>query len=162
MNTCSEGENCYCIISPKSLSTTDIIGVEALLRWQNPARGLVSPAIYPNCRRKWIVPIGDFCALPALKIRFGRQMDCPVKMAVNLSARQFKQQNLVVVSAQGNKARCHLFRTRVDREPGYGKRSTGNRYLAAIAWHGHHSFTGRFWHGYSSLNYLETFSHPCT
>jgi len=71
--------------------------------WQNPARGLVSPAEFIPIAEEsgLIVPIGEWvCALPALKIRFGRQMDCPVKMAVNLSARQFKQQNLVEMVAQ--------------------------------------------------------------
>jgi len=56
-------------------------------------------------------------------------------MAVNLSARQFKQQNLVEMVAQV------LKETRLDAtyleleltESLVGKRSTGNRYLAAIA-----------------------------
>jgi len=152
-------ENC-CIISPKSLSTTDTSLV--VERWQNPARGLVSCRIYPNCRRKWSdrSDWGWVCALPALKIRFGRQMDCPVKMAVNLSARQFKQQNLVEMVAQVLKE-TRLDATYLELELTESLVMENVQQAIAILQQLHDMgitlSLDDFGTGYSSLNYLKRF-----
>jgi len=112
------------------------------------------------------VPIGNgFCALPALKIRFGRQMDCPVKMAVNLSARQFKQQNLVEMVAQVLKE-TRLDAIYLELELTESLVMENVQQAIAILQQLHDMgitlSLDDFGTGYSSLNYLETFSHPCT
>jgi len=87
-----------------SLHTGHIIGVEALVRWQNPARGLVSPAKFIPIAEETglIIPIGEWVLRTACAQSKAWQVDGlpAVKMAVNLSARQFKQQNLVEMVAQ--------------------------------------------------------------
>ena len=80
------------------LASGRVIGVEALVRWQHPQRGLVPPDLFIPIAEETglILPIGDFVLKTAC-----RQLNAwlseglpQVRMAVNLSARQFKQGNL--------------------------------------------------------------------
>lgn len=83
------------------LGTDRISGCEALLRWNHPERGLVSPAeIIPAAESSGlIVPIGEWVLREAC--REATTWPANLKVAVNLSAVQFKSRNLTqsVVSA---------------------------------------------------------------
>ena len=75
-----------------------IIGAEALIRWQHPSRGLVSPAIFiPLAEESGIiVPMGEWvlaetCRALARLAMAGR----PLRLAVNVSPRQFRQPDFV-------------------------------------------------------------------
>ncbi|WP_409268415.1 EAL domain-containing protein [Massilia sp. BHUDP2] len=76
-----------------------LVGFEALLRWTNPELGAVSPLDFvPIAERTGlIIPIGAWVLEQACRqmqdwaARFGR----PVKVAVNLSPRQFHQKSLL-------------------------------------------------------------------
>ncbi len=79
--------------------TGRIAAVEALIRWRHPIRGLVSPALFiPAAERTGqIIEIGDWVLREACA-----QSRCwldarliPVRVAVNLSARQFSDANLI-------------------------------------------------------------------
>jgi diguanylate cyclase (GGDEF)-like protein/PAS domain S-box-containing protein len=77
--------------------TGAITGAEALVRWRNPDLGMVSPADFIPIAEETglIVPIGEWvlhsaCAQAGAWHREGH----PISMAVNLSARQFRQSNL--------------------------------------------------------------------
>jgi diguanylate cyclase (GGDEF)-like protein len=79
--------------------TGKIAKMEALLRWQNPQIGLVSPYIFiPLAEENGsIVPIGEWvlktaCAQNKTWQNLGLE---PIKMSINLSVRQFQQPNLV-------------------------------------------------------------------
>ncbi len=83
-----------------NLRTNMITGVEALLRWRSPHRGLVSPAEFIPLLEETglIVPVGAWvlrtaCAQAAAWARAGLSM----KVAVNLSARQFRDNGLAAV-----------------------------------------------------------------
>ncbi|HEY9616936.1 MAG TPA: EAL domain-containing protein [Microcoleaceae cyanobacterium] len=87
-----------------NLVTGRIIGAEALLRWKNPSLGSVSPAKFIPVAEETglIVPIGEWvlqtaCA-QARAWRNASQM--PIRVSVNLSARQFKQANLLGMVTQ--------------------------------------------------------------
>jgi len=75
-----------------------VIGVEALLRWQHPERGMVSPAEFIPIAENGgqIIEIGEWVlrtACTQLKSWMDSGMP-PMMMAVNLSAVQFKQENI--------------------------------------------------------------------
>lgn len=81
-----------------SLQTGRIVGVEALLRWQHPDLGLVSPDEFiPIAETSGqIVAIGEWVLRQALG-QLRRWMDAglpPLTMGVNLSAVQFRQPHL--------------------------------------------------------------------
>ncbi|CAN7442205.1 EAL domain-containing protein [Pseudoduganella sp. LjRoot289] len=99
------------------LDSGRIIGAEALLRWQHPELGLVSPARFIGLAEETglIVPIGAWVLRTActqakawLEHSHGT---APLRMAVNLSARQFSQPDLVetigaVLAETGLPAAC--------------------------------------------------------
>jgi len=78
----------------------DVVGVEALLRWQHPERGWVAPATFIPVAEKTglIIPIGDWVLQQACELLQRWQSD-PLRnswsVAVNVSARQFRQQGFV-------------------------------------------------------------------
>jgi diguanylate cyclase (GGDEF)-like protein/PAS domain S-box-containing protein len=77
-----------------------IVGAEALLRWQHPGRGLVSPmAFIPLAEETGlIVPIGAWVlqlACAQLKAWQDDPQTRHLQLAVNISARQFRQPDLV-------------------------------------------------------------------
>ncbi|SFD03085.1 bifunctional diguanylate cyclase/phosphodiesterase [Massilia yuzhufengensis] len=76
-----------------------VIGFEALLRWDNPALGAVSPAQFvPIAERSGlIVPIGAWVLEEACRQmgEWSAQLGRPVKVAVNLSPRQLYQKSLL-------------------------------------------------------------------
>jgi diguanylate cyclase (GGDEF)-like protein/PAS domain S-box-containing protein len=85
------------------LASGQALGVEALLRWQHPQRGLLLPEIFIGIAEetRLIVPIGEWALRTACEqarawhARGFSQM----RMAVNLSALQFQQRNLVAAVA---------------------------------------------------------------
>ncbi|HET7369374.1 MAG TPA: EAL domain-containing protein [Gammaproteobacteria bacterium] len=80
------------------LATGRIIGVEALLRWQHPEKGMISPAEFiPVAEQSGlIVPIGEWVLREACRQNREWQLDrLPiVPIAVNISAVQFLRRTL--------------------------------------------------------------------
>jgi len=76
-----------------------VYGVEALLRWQSPERGLVSPTEFIGLAEVTglIVPIGAWVLRTACTqvVDWHRQGHQGLTLSVNLSARQFLQPDLV-------------------------------------------------------------------
>ncbi|MBT1072045.1 EAL domain-containing protein [Geobacter chapellei] len=75
-----------------------IIGMEALLRWQHPDMGLLGPDkfIYLAEDNGFIIPLGEWVLRAACKQNKAWQDAglTPVRVAVNLSSKQFGQQRL--------------------------------------------------------------------
>jgi diguanylate cyclase (GGDEF)-like protein/PAS domain S-box-containing protein len=77
-----------------------VVGVEALVRWQHPERGLVSPVDFIPLAEETglIVPIGGWVlrqACAQTQRWRSQHPDRPLKVSVNLSARQLEAPDLV-------------------------------------------------------------------
>jgi diguanylate cyclase (GGDEF)-like protein/PAS domain S-box-containing protein len=86
------------------LATNRVVGFEALVRWQHPTRGLISPLDFIPIAEGTglIVPLGRWVIAEACRqaVEWGvRDPDAmqPVKMAVNVSVRQFDRADLPAV-----------------------------------------------------------------
>lgn len=81
------------------LSETRLIGVEALIRWRHPETGMISPADFIPLLEETglIVPVGEWILRSACaQNRKWQEAGLPpVRIAVNLSAIQFQQADLV-------------------------------------------------------------------
>lgn len=81
------------------IATGEITGVEALVRWQHPEKGLLSPFKFISLAEETglIVPIGQWVLQSACRqLRAWRDSGLPpARIAVNLSARQFAHDELL-------------------------------------------------------------------
>ncbi len=80
------------------LASGAMIGMEALLRWSHPVRGMISPAEFIPALEDTglIVPVGDWVieeARAQLQEWAGKGL-APMPIAINLSAKQFRRRNL--------------------------------------------------------------------
>jgi diguanylate cyclase (GGDEF)-like protein/PAS domain S-box-containing protein len=98
------GEFVLCYQPQVDLDTGQIIGMEALIRWNKPGKGPINPAEF--------IPLAEQSGLITLIGEWGLETACaqnaawqregllPVRMAVNLSARQFRDENLTKTIAR--------------------------------------------------------------
>lgn len=148
-----------------SLRNGELIGMEALVRWRHPVRGLVSPVEFIPLAEKsgLIIPIGEWvlrtaCTQNQAWVAAGLSS---MAVAVNLSARQFEAQNIVALTAQ------------VLRETGLDPGFLELELTESAAMSNADAFVGMtkelkdlsislsiddFGTGYSSLSYLKRFS----
>ncbi len=84
--------------------TGEITQMEALLRWKHPELGLIAPGRFIPLAEEngLIVPIGEWVLRTACRQNCDWQAAGlpPIRVAVNLSARQLRQPNLVEMVAQ--------------------------------------------------------------
>jgi diguanylate cyclase (GGDEF)-like protein len=82
-------------------ASRNIIGMEALVRWHHPTLGFISPIEFIPLAEEngLILPLGEWVLRTACKQikEWNNQGFPPLKISVNLSARQFQQQNLFEV-----------------------------------------------------------------
>jgi diguanylate cyclase (GGDEF)-like protein/PAS domain S-box-containing protein len=81
------------------LETGRVVGVEALVRWAHPERGLVAPGEFIPVAEDTglIAPIGEWVLREACRQAHawqGEYGDAPIRMAVNLSGRQLTHEGL--------------------------------------------------------------------
>ena len=143
-----------------NLKSMRVNGFEALLRWHNPARGIVSPADFiPLAEEiRLIVPIGEWVIRTAC--REAARWPSPFNVAVNVSAVQFGSPTLVstIVSAL---AESGLDPRRLEVEITEGvllkEREAALVILRELRAMGVRVAMDDFGTGYSSLSYLHSF-----
>ena len=85
------------------LAMGQVVQMEALLRWHHPNLGLVSPPTFIPLAEETglIISIGEWVLRTACTqaVAWQRQVGCPIRMAVNLSARQLQHPDLVSLVA---------------------------------------------------------------
>jgi len=83
--------------------TEDIVGMEALIRWEHPELGMISPGFFIPLAEEsgLIIPIGEWILRAACRDthRWQVQHGLPLRIGVNLSPLQLRQPNLVQVVA---------------------------------------------------------------
>ena len=143
-----------------NLARNEIVGVEALIRWRHPERGLVSPGEFVPLAEEigFIVPLGEWVIRQACAT--AAKWPSNVKVAVNLSPAQFRSPGLVQVVMNALAAsglppdRLELEITEnVLLQDGEATLATLHR-LREV---GVHIAMDDFGTGYSSLSYLRSF-----
>ncbi|HEY3309256.1 MAG TPA: EAL domain-containing protein [Desulfuromonadaceae bacterium] len=99
MRKALEREEFFLVYQPQvDVRSGRIVGMEALLRWQHPDMGLLAPDrfIYLAEETGFIIPIGEWVLRTACRqTKAWQDEGLPhVRVAVNLSVKQFDQQNL--------------------------------------------------------------------
>jgi len=146
------------------LATRRPIGAEALLRWNHPERGFVSPAEFIPVLEEsgLIVQVGEWAIRRACDdLRAWQSAGCEVAWAsVNLSARQFRQHDLdkrirAIVNAAGidpASLELEITESQLVADPDHGI-----RVMRALCDAGLRIAIDDFGTGYSSLAYLTRF-----
>ncbi len=150
------------------VSTGRVLGVEALLRWQHPKRGLIPPIEFVPVAEDTglIVPIGAWVLETACRqARAWQQAGVPrLTVAVNLSARQFKHQDLLAV-VRDALAATGIDPSQLELEVTESllmeDTSRTAQVLQALRDEGVTISLDDFGTGYSSLNYLKNFPIDC-
>lgn len=148
----------------RGLADGALAGAEALLRWEHPELGSVPPAEFVPLLEETglIVPVGEWVLGQVCKdmVRLERANALPPRMSVNLSARQFHQQDLAERVATILE-RHHIAAARLTLEitesllmsdPEKSVRSLQQLKNAGV-----HVAVDDFGTGYSSLSYLKKF-----
>lgn len=93
---------------PRVTTGARIVGVEALLRWSHPEKGLVEPAHFIAALEETglIVPVGAWVLREACRQTkaWARAGHAPLRVSVNLSSRQFRNESLVASVAEALQA----------------------------------------------------------
>jgi EAL domain-containing protein (putative c-di-GMP-specific phosphodiesterase class I) len=148
------------------LETRRIVGLEALIRWQHPERGLVPPTefILQAEESAMILPIGDWGLAEACNQIRAWNCDNPcnrsLRVCVNLSARQFSRQGLadhvesLLIESGCSSHQLGLEMTESSLIPNM---STALGVLTGLRALGVSLLMDDFGTGYSSLNHLHSF-----
>ncbi|MGB0133750.1 EAL domain-containing protein [Dokdonella sp.] len=80
-------------------ASEDIVGMEALIRWEHPELGMISPGFFIPLAEETglIIPIGEWVLRAACQDarRWQLRFSLPLRISVNLSPLQLRQPNLV-------------------------------------------------------------------
>ncbi len=143
-------------------SSNEIIGIEALLRWEHPTVGIIPPSEFIRITEDTglIVPIGEWVLDTACRqyVKWQEMGIAPERIAVNLSAKQFEPAFFTesiksILRTSGLKADClelELTESVIMKSP-----EDVIKTLNELKNIGVHLSIDDFGTGYSSLNYLK-------
>ncbi|MFK8068751.1 MAG: EAL domain-containing protein [Gammaproteobacteria bacterium] len=147
-----------------NIDTKEIVGAEALVRWNSVEEGMVMPKVFiPLAEESGLIgPITDWIVTEACKqnSEWQKQGFKPIRMSINISPRQFNQENI-----SGRILNQILL---ADVAPQYVELEItegalienvikSNEMLRELKNKGIHLSIDDFGTGYSSLNYLKKF-----
>ncbi len=146
-----------------SLRTGRITGLEALVRWEHPERGLLQPADFVPVAEETglIVPVGRWVLNEACRQVIVwqnlRPRDVPLTIGINLSVKQFSQSDLIdqisrAIAQTG--IAPHSLRLEITESAIIDKGNHATTVLSQIRQLGAQVYLDDFGTGYSSLSYL--------
>ncbi len=146
------------------LHTHGIIGIEALIRWNHPERGFLAPDKFVPFAEETglIIPIGEW-ALNNACLEAKRWQESglpPVRIAVNLSMRQFRQKmfvDLVANALANSELDPHLLELEITESFLAQNVDQATKVLRQLHELGVQLSVDDFGTGYSSLSYLKRF-----
>ncbi len=99
MRRALERQQFFLVYQPQmELRTGHVAGIEALIRWRHPDLGIVPPDHFIPIAEETglIVPMGEWVLRTACQqaVTWQQEGHPPLRIAVNVSARQFRQKNL--------------------------------------------------------------------
>ena len=146
------------------LATMEVVGVEALLRWKHASRGIIRPADFISVaeERGMIVVIGDWVIREACREArrlhdLGRD---GLRVAVNISAKQFRDQTLlatVEAALADSKIDPRCLELEITETVAMENVELTMRTLAALRSTGVTIAIDDFGTGHSALSYLKRF-----
>jgi diguanylate cyclase (GGDEF)-like protein/PAS domain S-box-containing protein len=158
-------EEFHLVYQPQiDLISGKVVGVEALVRWQHPEKGLVLPGEFiPVAEQTGLIrPLGAWILRAACKqaAEWQRAGDPPWRIAVNLSARQFQQPHLVdqierILQETGLEPR--LLELELTESVFMENLESAVEVLVDLKTRGIQIAIDDFGTGYSSLSYLKNF-----
>jgi diguanylate cyclase (GGDEF)-like protein/PAS domain S-box-containing protein len=148
------------------LETLAPVGFEALLRWQHPAEGLVSPAEFIPIAEETglILPMGRWVLAEACRQLRAWQERFPAAnlwVSVNVSAKQFDDEGFVDAVAEGLKSSGIVpssLKLEITESALVSDDARAERFLSALRNLGVKTCLDDFGTGYSSFSYLHRFS----
>jgi diguanylate cyclase (GGDEF)-like protein/PAS domain S-box-containing protein len=146
------------------LATGAITGVEALLRWQHPQKGLVAPSRFVPLLEEsgLIVPVGEWVIETACaQLRAWEDAGMkPVPIAVNLSARQFMHHDIcgaVDRALESHRIDGRMLEVEITESDIMQQPDRAAAILHRLRGRRIRIFIDDFGTGYSSLSYLKNF-----
>ncbi|MEX2462156.1 MAG: EAL domain-containing protein [Paenibacillaceae bacterium] len=145
----------------QDIATNGIRGVEALLRWNHPSKGLISPADFIPIAEQtgFIVELGEWVIRKACQfiVRMTKSGFTPFKVCVNISAIQLAKYDFVDMvfgCLADTGARWDMLELEITETMLIGSLDSCITSLLLLKESGIHIALDDFGTGYSSLNYL--------
>ena len=162
LRTAIQRDELSLVFQPKiDLATRRVIGAEALLRWNHPKLGMISPARFvPVAEEAGLVgAIGEWVVRTACRqIRIWQDAGLSLQIAVNVSARQFQQYDvadLVLSVMQESGVRAENLELELTESAVMHDAENSIITLERLAESGVQIAIDDFGTGYSSLSYLK-------
>jgi len=158
-----KGELCTFFQPQVEIDTGRITGSEALIRWKHPELGMIPPAQFIPIAEDsgLILSIGEWVLRSAcMQARKWQKTGAPIVISVNLSANQFKQQNLVAIvesALRNSNMLPSLLELEITESMSMKNPDDTLKTLTSLKDLGVRIAIDDFGTGYSSLSYLKRF-----
>ncbi|WP_062065194.1 two-component system response regulator [Cellvibrio sp. OA-2007] len=147
-----------------NLKTQKVVSAEALLRWHHPTRGTISPDEFiPYAQESGlIVPIGDWVIQQACaQASQWHAAGFPIAVSINVSARQFEQENLTNIFMQAlskNQFSARYLIVEITEQMFLQNTEHNLKHISELKQIGIKISLDDFGVGYSSLSYIVRFA----